>query len=133
MRDIFTALLLTAALVVLFSSMDCPAVDLVAGGSGYQRPGESEIILPGKGAEPVNRAAPAPPQQTTSAAQPEQQGEETATPAEERPLAEKTKEENMDIIIAFWHGVATVLLGEAAALLVAAAVLRIKGAKDGKQ
>ena len=37
-----------------------------------------------------------------------------------------------EVMIAFWHGVAAVLIGEVSALLVAVAWMKIRGGKDGK-
>lgn len=36
-----------------------------------------------------------------------------------------------EVMIAFWHGVASVLIGEASALLVAVAWMRIRGDRNG--
>ena len=131
MKDAIIGILLTAALVVVFSVFVpiFPAPGKL--GVYPTQPGERGMVLPGAGGAfaEVNLAisehgVDGPMEQGQGKAeragmdnrQPEQSGEE-----------EQTMEE---IIVAFWHGVAAVLIGEACALalglILAAAWLRRK-------
>ena len=59
------------------------------------------------------------------------EGEDESSVASEAIFTETIKEEKDSMnewMVAFWHGVAAVLLGECAALLVAAAWLKIRRA-----
>ena len=131
MRTGILSLVGAAGLIILFS-----AIDFRAGGFrplgiiGTQYPGDSGLVLPGGGAADMA--------EVTSRI--ELGGSETPEPSEpaddvENETQTETEVEartNMgNMMLAFWHGVASVLIGEVAAIVVAVAYLRIKKAGDG--
>lgn len=133
MKDAIVGIVLTAVLVVVFSVFVPIFPSPGALGVYPTQPGESGAVLPGAGGAfaEVNPAI-----SEHGADGPMEQGQREAERAgmdnrqpEQSGEREQSKRMN-DIIIAFWHGVAAVLIGEACALalglILAAAWLRRK-------
>lgn len=140
MKNFLFALAITAALIGLFSWMDYrQPIEL---GNGYvpKHKGDSGLILPGGGNEMANASIePGSIQEQTAETEVVVSKIEITTDATvsemESVVSSKkiTEEHNMnDIVLSFWHGVATVLIGETVALMVAVAWMKIRGGKDGK-
>lgn len=127
-RQVVEGLALTLLLVVLFSCYG-PRPDLAPNdGAGMMQPGEVGPVLPGDGVEPVELEPTAPP----ALRQTEEDSPNQTTQTDEKPEVIENiiveEDEKMDPVwIAFWHGVAAVLIGGAAALAVAWAWSKIKG------
>lgn len=125
MKDSLISLALTIALVALFSFVDCPIESTRESGSGTQFKGDSGLIIPGDGDLLADTIIE--PESTPEL--PEDQTAETeATEVTKDIHTEIIKEEQnkMDgMLIAFWHGVAAVLIGETIALMVAMAWVKI--------
>lgn len=128
MKDTVISLILTAVLILTFSAFPAGA-SLPSGGVSPQFPGDSGMILPGGGAGMVE----------FTMGQPQKSGPgdrpETGVTTEEagQYKSEEVKEEQSkmnEIVLAFWHGVATVLIGETAALMVAVAWMKIRRLDD---
>ena len=134
MKDFFYSILLAAVLSAALSFGDFSALPMPSDGMGPKRPGNSGMVLPGKGADPAHMNSP----ELVRNDRPSGdwiQSAETQTSSDETAQPENEKEENAamnEVMIAFWHGVASVLIGEASALLVALAWMKIRGGKDGK-
>lgn len=132
MRTWILSLFGAAALILLFSAIDFRAgVFRPFGVIGTQYPGDSGMVLPGGSAADMVEVP----------SWVETDGAETPEPSEPAEGAEdevhtKTGTEveaktNMgNMILAFWHGVASVLIGEMAAIVVAVAYLKIKKSGD---
>lgn len=130
MKDAIIGILLTAALIALFSAYAPILPTRTAYGVYPTEPGEGEITLPGGG----EAAA----EMMVENGRHESVKQDTAQTAEENfdteqgeSNQEKERGKNMnEIMIAFWHGVAAVVIGEACALalalILAAAWLRRK-------
>lgn len=136
MKVFIQSLIVTAGLIILFSVSDFQVEVFTPSGSyGIQYFGDSGPVLPGGGTDIAEAVA-----------QPE------ADRMEKQELSENTDEANAetqieteiqteikmevqnkmgDMMLAFWHGVAAVLIGETAALMVAIAYLKIKKFGDG--
>ena len=138
MKNFVLALILTAALIALFSSFDYRPTEKPTGnGYGTQHKGDSGLIIPGDGEFPANTFIE--PETIPEQAEGEQAtGSEVTkvTTEETQSVSEETTEELKEdhnkvneMIIAFWHGVAAVLIGEASALMVAFAWMKIRGGK----
>lgn len=131
MRTWILSLIGAAGLIILFSTIDFRAgVFRPFGVIGTQYPGDSGLVLPGGGAADMAEVA----------ARIEPDGAEPPEPSEpaeeaERDCRGETEMEaktNMgDMMLAFWHGVVSVLIGEMAAIVVAVAFLKIKKSGDG--
>lgn len=138
MKNFIITLVLTAALIALFSSFDPRQPATNADGYGPKHRGDSGLVLPGDGdqmAEANFKTAPAPDPVEEQAV-----GDKKATTkevsqeiqAESQETSEELKKGENDmynIVLSFWHGVATVLIGETVALMVAIAWMKIKGGK----
>lgn len=133
MKDLIISALVTVVLILLFSRFpeDIPKK---MDGNSPKYPGDSGTVLPGDGTEVVEVVAPESQQPTESATE----GESESAVASEEIHTEITKEKEDSMneltaaaLIGAAAGVAAVLLGETAALLVAAAWKKIRGGKDG--
>ena len=128
MKEFLFAVLVTVVLTLIFSYTQMPEMIMPSDGMGPKYPGNSGMVLPGKGAKPARMMAreliknDRESGEQVRTAQREDTEEEQARPEKEM---EVTKTMN-EIMIAFWHGVAAVLIGEAAALLVAVAWMMIR-------
>ena len=141
MKNFLFALVITAALIGLFSWMDYRQPMAMGNGSGTKHKGDSGLILPGGGNEMANASIEpgSIPEQTAETEVVVSKIEITidATDSEMESVVSSEKitegKSNMnDIVLSFWHGVATVLIGETVALMVAVAWMKIRGGKDGK-
>lgn len=131
MRTGILSLVGAAGLIILFSTIDFRAgVFRPFGVIGTQYPGDSGLVLPGGGtadmAEVTSRIEPGESETPEPSEPADDVEDETQTETE---VEAKTNMGNM--MLAFWHGVASVLIGEIAAIVVAVAYLRIKKAGDG--
>lgn len=135
MKDLLISLLAVVVLTLLFST-DCFREDIppLVDGNIPKYPGDSGAVLPGNGAEIVEVVTPETQQPTEGATE----GEQESSAAREGIHIEITKEKEDSMnelmaaaLIGAAAGVAALLLGEAAALLVAAAWKKIRGGKDG--
>ena len=91
------------------------------------------MVLPGKGADPAHMNSLELTRNDRPSGDRIQSAEAQAAP-DEAAQPENEKEENAtmnEVMIAFWHGVASVLIGEASALLVALAWMKIRGEWNG--
>lgn len=153
MKNFVLATILTAALIGLFSwidyrqqMFDCvnywQPTEPTGNGSGTKRKGDSGLILPGDGESPADTFIE--PESIPEQAEDEQaSGSEVTkvtsdknkrqkTSDRKQAISEELKEEHNkmnDIVLSFWHGVATVLIGETVALMVAVAWMKIRGGK----
>lgn len=141
MKNLLFALAITAALIGLFSWMDYrKPIEL---GNGYvpKHKGDSGLIVPGDGNEMANASIePGSIQEQTAETEVvvskiEITTDATVSEMESVASSEKITEgkSNMnDIVLSFWHGVATVLIGETVALMVAVAWMKIRGGKNNE-
>lgn len=128
MKDFITAVILAVVLITLFSYTEYNLPTKITENGYAKYKGDSGLIIPGKGEELANtNIEPELPR--------EQAEEETAVETEATEETEITSEKNHtevkgehknmnSMIIAFWHGVAAVLIGEVSALLVAFAWMK---------
>lgn len=140
-KEIRTTLVVTVILALVFSSIQPPSEELPTwGGSGTERPGNSDMVLPGKGSEPAevimseSRHEP-PVKVSTSESQGEPTVEATVTDASETEAIENCLDQTEDarseifmndMLVSFWCGVAAVLIGETSALMIAIALIKMK-------
>lgn len=140
MKNLIISIVLLIALIFYFSCFGYSPME-TTNPDGYapRHKGDSGLIIPGDGellAEVSFEPESAP--ERLERTEDEQTGEAEVTEITETVTEETseeihteniTKEKNkMDgVVIAFWHGVAAVLIGEASALMVAIALLKIKG------
>lgn len=134
MKNFLFALAITAALIGLFSWMDYRQPMAMGNGSGTKHKGDSGLIVPGVGNEMANASIePGSIQEQTVAyknSATEVRTEESKAESEETTQELKEEHNSMnDIVLSFWHGVATVLIGETVALMVAVAWMKIRGGK----
>ena len=138
MKNFLFALAITAALIGLFSWMDYRQPMEPGNGSGTKHKGDSGLILPSGGNEMANASIEpgSIPEQTAETevvvSKIEITTDATVSEMENVVSSEKITEgkSNMnDIVLSFWHGVATVLIGETVALMVAVAWMKIRGGK----
>ena len=139
MKNFMFALAITAALIGLFSWMDYrQPLELTGNGYVPKHKGDSGLILPGGGNEMANASIEpgSIPEQTEETevvvSKIEITTDATVSKMESVVSSEKITEgkSNMnDIVLSFWHGVATVLIGETVALMVAVAWMKIRGGK----
>ena len=136
MKDFFISLLVLALLILLFSTATFPedTAPMLAG-IGKQYPGDYGMVLPGGGADIA--------EVVTETAAHRAQTHKPSEGTDEAKKGTKTKNEmeaqnKMDGMLDYWAGVATVLIGETVALMVAAAWMKIatawmktRGGKDG--
>ena len=138
MKDVFIGLILTLVLIAFFSSIYTPFEPIVWG-SGDKKPGDSDMVLPGKGAKPAEIMSESPQNKTeektdsfvVTSEDPTEESEATSEATSEAIKEEHNKVDGL--MLAFWHGVGAVLIGEASALLVALAWSKIRGGKDGTE
>lgn len=130
MKDFLIGVIATVVLCVLFSVFGTSDFLPALNGFGTQFPGEYGPVLPGGGELPAAHTSSLP----EDAPQPSGPGEQESGAAEQQEqILGKEQNSNMnEILIAFWHGVATVLIGEICALAVATAWLKLK-VKELKQ
>lgn len=136
MKDVLIGLILTLVLIAFFSSIYTP-FEPVTWGSGDKKPGDSDMVLPGKGSKPVESMSESPQNKTeektdsfvvsSEETEPTEESEATSEVASEEIKEEHNKVDGL--MLAFWHGVGAVLIGEASALLVALAWSKIRGGK----
>lgn len=130
MKTFVQSLIITVALIILFSTGHPTENAFKPPGSvGTQYPGNSGVVIPGNGADVVKLAI----QQETNKMEVRKSSEsadgvknETQAENETQPEIEMEVQNKMgDMMLAFWHGVASVLIGEAAAIVVAVVYKRI--------
>jgi hypothetical protein len=134
MKDVFIGLILTLLLIAFFSSIYTPFEPVSSVGYGDKKPGDSGMVLPGKGSKPAEIMSESPQNKTAEKTDSFVVTSEEPTEESEEIHTETIKEEQNKVdglMLAFWHGVAAVLIGEASALLVAFAWTKIRGGKDG--
>ena len=141
MKDALAGIALAAALAVVFSFLGPGIPSKESIGTGTQTPGDFGPILPGDG----DFLAELPPETSGNEdpgkeLHPEQPGKEKLSHQKAAGKAgqfhsNESKEDHADMceMLAFWHGVAAVLIGESCALMVAAACLRMKIRADRKE
>lgn len=137
MKNLILALSITAVLFSLFSCLDYRPTEKPNGyGYGTKYKGDSGLILPGNGEEMENTSIEpgSIPELVEKEVVSKMEIATEATVSETESVAanEKITEEHNkmnEMIIAFWHGVAAVLIGEASALMVAFAWMKIRGGK----
>ena len=131
MTDVIVGIALTAVLVILFSALGYSSIPMQSYGVVPQYRGDSGAVRQGGGdlvaqEDPgLSDAATVPATEASVA----DRGERSSTSDKSvTPESLQKKEETSmnDILVAFWHGVATVLIGETCALAVAAAWLRMR-------
>jgi len=133
MKDLLISLLAVAVLTLLFSTdgfrEDIPPL---LDGNSPKYPGDSGTVLPGNGSDSVEVIMPESQQPTDC----ETEGKQESSTAREEIHTENTKEKEDSMneltaaaLIGAAAGVAAVLLGETAALLVATAWLKIRRAE----
>lgn len=128
-KEFLLVIVVTVLLVAVFSYLDLPVKETKKP-SAMKFKGDSGPVLPGNGTDPVEATIPEIPQEIeqteTSEGKSEGQSIEVHTVIKE----EHNKMDGM--VIAFWHGVAAVLIGGAGALLVAYAWSKIKRGSEPK-
>lgn len=131
MKDFAAAVLIVAVLSGIFSFGTSPAEDMGSRiGVWPKHPGEQGAVIPGNGdavpdAMVVSEAEP----DVKNAEAERTSGEAPDVPQNPETFEENKKEERegmAEVLTAFWHGVASVLIGETAALMVAIAWLKIR-------
>ena len=131
MKRIVLSFLLTAALTALVSYIDYRPSEKPTG-DGYvpMFEGDSGLILPGDGEEVANTSIePGSIPETESTEKFAHTSVKSVCENYDQNQQEITEEYNNMNILEFWHGVAAVLIGEASALLVAFAWMKIRGGK----
>lgn len=132
-RDVLCAVLLVIVLAAVFSLADPTAVFMPSNGSNPEWPGNSGTELPGNGTDFVDIIF-VDPTQSKSLPDAQTQLAETQAAFNKADDLKNKKEDSTsmdEMVIAFWHGVASVLIGEANALLVAMAWSKIRGERNG--
>ena len=143
LKNFLAAVIVLALLVVLFSVYGTPYDGPELNGNWKitslksQRKGDSGLILPGDGEEMANTSIepgsiPELPEETEATEKFIHTSAESVCEFYEQTQAKiisKEKNKVNEMIIAFWHGVAAVLIGEASALMVAFAWMKIRGGK----
>lgn len=130
MRDLLTAIILTVVLAVLLSLSAPGAVDSTQPADGYgpQYPGDSGPVLPGGAALPAEASASASDTERQEPPAAPEETQQTTQPVQTAQAVQATTGGNnhMSEMLAFWHGVAAVLIGATAALAVATAWMKIQ-------
>jgi hypothetical protein len=143
MKDFTIAIIILSVLVILFSCFYNSVTTLLYGeGMVPKYKGESDFVIVGDGDAFVNTQfmseqhiteSTAEVIEETNANSDKKQEQNNIVKALGKLLLEEVMEEfnkmDMDNIIAFWHGIAALLLGEASAIAVAAIWTKIKGDK----
>lgn len=132
-KDFLIAVVVLALLVAYFSGYSgpwaCPEPNgnWTINSDRAPRKGDTGQVIPGKGAEPATVWPDGVELGETGTETENSQDIKT----DKKAPTEETEEQKMDgMIIAFWHGVAAVLIGEVSAILVALAWTKIKGARE---
>ena len=145
MKNLIAALALIIALSAIFSCLDYrPMKTAISDGYGAMRKGDSGPVIPGDGDQLAD--VDILPQSVSELSEGELKEDESAEEAEATQAikqvtseestqehSEEAKEEQRkmgEMVVVFWHGVAAVLIGESAALMVAIAFMKIKGGKN---
>lgn len=116
MKDAIIGIVLTAALVAVFSIFVPIFPTQSVDGVYPTQSGESGIVLPGAGTA-FAELSPAISEHRTERRTEQGQSETENAAYHKRLEQHEEKEQSMnEIIIAFWHGVAAVLIGEACAI-----------------
>lgn len=140
-KDFVIALVVTVALIIGFSSGVFPEdIFPPIGNIGTEYPGDSGMIIPGGGDEIAEvdvqadvQAEPVEPVEAEIRASSESADEVLSEIQTEIKIDIETEDNKMgDIMVSFWHGVAAVLIGETAAIMVAIAYLKIRLANTEK-
>ena len=120
--ELGTAFMVITALCALEFTGVLPPI----GNYGTEYPGDSGVTMPGSGAELAEISSTEITQtqtpQTQTKAEPA--AAETQVPPEPPKESAKENEPMNDMLLVFWHGVAAVLIGESAALIIAITCLR---------
>lgn len=134
--DLIISIVLTIVLIVCFSHIrNFPEEKLHGDGYVPTFEGDSGLILPGDGEEMANTSIepgsiPEFPEETEATEKfIHTSAESVCEFYEQTQIITREKNEVNEMIIAFWHGVAAVLIGEASALMVAFAWMKIRGGK----
>ena len=120
MKNLIISIVIILVLTLAFSAQYIPDLFSPIGNYGTEYPGDSGVTMPGSGAEPAEIFSPEiTPTQTTA------EPAAAETQARTEPPQEFTKENEPmnDMLLGFWHGVAAVLIGETAALIIATVIL----------
>lgn len=130
MKILLISLAILLSLSIAFSTVNFPGESMTPKGSGTQHKGDSGLVIPGNGDKMA---------ELNFVTDNKVGGKKTPTDEkistvqkESEEISEELKEEHSKVdglIIAFWHGVGAVLVGEAYALLVASAWMKIRGDK----
>jgi hypothetical protein len=134
MKNAIVVALLFIVLVAYFSFV-CPYPTDAPNGIGPRYKGDSGMVIPGGSdlpveviVEPVVQESPSEQSKGESTEyEPTEANEETRT----EPVSKEEHRNMNGMLLAFWHGVAAVLIGEISALLVALAWSKIGGDNDG--
>lgn len=145
-KEFIISLLVFAILALLFSTIDCPDM-MPTFGSGTKYLGDSGLSVQGKGDKPanmsesqkeaenkINSKKESPKSLTTDEDESGDENDDAIKKNKESYIEiVKEKDNSMnEVLTAFWHGVMSVLIGEASALLVALAWMKIYKDTDGK-
>jgi hypothetical protein len=144
MKDFVIAVALYLVLTVMCSLTSFPEDTFPPLGSiGTKYPGDTGMVLPGGGDSQAEVMVKSEEHRSTEPEESKEQkdpgkteeAEASASDASEAesqiPIDIEMKEKNKmgDMLLVFWHGVATVLIGETVALMVCIAWMKIKGEK----
>ena len=134
MKTIIIYLLATIVLIVLFSTYGSSAIVPQSGGGMPTHLGNSGMAVPGDGKEFPESMTVEPPKGTEGTE--ETNGISASSDADKKDSDESNhkiinkvlrKETSMnEMVLAFWHGVVSVLIGEASAIMVVAVWNKIK-------
>lgn len=125
-KEFLLVIVVTVLLISVFSYLDLPVKEIKKP-SAMKFKGDSGAVIPGNG-----KATESPTQEKTEIVTEEAEEvtevtEETKITSQEFHTVIKEEHKKMDgMVIAFWHGVAAVLIGGAGALLVAYVWTKIK-------
>lgn len=121
-------MVLTTVLIALFSYTECNKPTEITENGYAKYKGNSGLTIPSKGKEQANTniELELPKEQTEDeTAEEAEEAEETEVTSEENHTEVKGENKSVDsMIVAFWHGVVAVLIGEVSALFVAFAWMK---------
>ena len=120
MKNFIISIVIILVLITVFSVFGITGVFPPIGNYGTEYPGDSGVTMPGSGAEPAEIFSP---EITPTQTQAEPAAAETQAPTEPPQEFTKENEPMNDMLLGLWHGVAAVLIGETAALIIATAIL----------
>lgn len=130
MKTAIQSLIVTVGLIILFSTGHPLGNTFKPLGSvGTQYPGDSGIVIPGDGADFAKLVIQ--PEASKKEVQKPSEGSDEVkneAPAENETTSEIEMEVQSkigDMMLAYWHGVASVLIGEAAAIVVVIAYKKL--------